>query len=217
MIETPDVAPDEAGTDPSAAPPAGALWPGDTGRLREPSRRALLQLLRGPYLGAERHPSLWAALLNDEPEVRSRLADLYLDLVIDHDAQIAFIRNVDADADADAPRVVRTSPLTFIATALLLHLRQQLLTAPPGTRVIVDLDEATDALAVYRGVDESDPAGFAKRIRAAWSRMIDYGVLAPTSTEGRYEISPVLRLVFGADQIAALRAEYARLAAGEGA
>lgn len=213
MIEIPDGAPDAARPDPSAAPPAGALWPGDTGRLREPSRRALLQLLRGPYLGAERHPSLWAALLNDEPELRSRLADLYLELVIDHEAQIAFIRNV--ESDADAPRVVRTSPLTFIATALLLHLRQQLLTATPGTRVIVDLDEVTDALAVYRGVDESDPAGFAKRIRAAWSRMIDYGVLAATSTEGRFEISPVLRLVFGADQIAALRAEYARLAAGE--
>lgn len=213
MIEIPDGAPDAARPDPSAAPPAVALWPGDTGRLREPSRRALLQLLRGPYLGAERHPSLWAALLNDEPELRSRLADLYLELVIDHEAQIAFIRNV--ESDADAPRVVRTSPLTFIATALLLHLRQQLLTATPGTRVIVDLDEVTDALAVYRGVDESDPAGFAKRIRAAWSRMIDYGVLAATSTEGRFEISPVLRLVFGADQIAALRAEYARLAAGE--
>lgn len=42
--------------------------------------------------------------------------------------------------------------------------------------------------------------------------MISYGILASTTTEDRFEVSPVLRLIFGADEIAAVQAEYRRLA-----
>jgi hypothetical protein len=187
------------------------LWSGDTGSMRAPSRRALVQLLRGPYLSSDRHGKLWGALLNDEAPIRSRLADLYLDLVVDTEAQVAFVRNVDSVA-ADAPRVVRTATLTFMDTAMLLHLRHQLLAAGGAERVIVGQDEVTDQLGVYREGDNADPAGYAKRINASWTKLVKYGILAPTSTEGRFEISPVLRLVFGAEQIAAVQAEYARLA-----
>lgn len=192
------------------------LWPGDTGTLREPSRRALVQLLRGPYMSADRHPAVWGALLNDEAEIRSRLADLFLDLVVDAEAQVAFVRNVVHD-DTDTPKVVRTVGLTFMDTAMLLHLRQVLLRSGGGERTIVGQDEVADQLGAYRTATDADPAGFAKRINASWQKLINYGILARTSTEGRYEISPVLRLIFGADQIAAVQAEYDRLARASGA
>lgn len=207
--------PDDGSPDDGSTPtPTDALWADDTGTLRAPSRRALVQLLRGPYLSADRHAHLWSALLNDEAPIRSRLADLYLDLVVDEVAQVAFVRNVD-DEQADAPRVVRSATLTFMDTAMLLYLRRQLLTAVGGERVIVGQDEVSDQLAVYQaqGKAEADPAGFARRINASWTKLVKYGVLAPTSTDGRYEISPVLRLVFSTEQIAAVQAEYTRLAA----
>lgn len=189
-------------------PPAG-LWEGDAGTLREHSRRVLVQLLRGPFLSAARHANLWSALLADEEQIRARLADLFLELVADHESQIAFARNVQ-EAE-DAPRVIRTATLTFLDTALLLHLRQQLLHDAHNTRTIVGVDELTDQLQVYRGRDNADPAGFSKRINSSWTKMVKYGLLAPTSTEGRFEVSPVLRLVFGPEEIAAVRAEYQRL------
>jgi hypothetical protein len=83
-----------------------SLWETDTGTLRADSRRAFVQLLRGPYLSAARHGHLWAALLNDEAEVRSQLADAYLELVVDAESQLAFARNV-SSPDADAPKVSR--------------------------------------------------------------------------------------------------------------
>ncbi|HXD28111.1 MAG TPA: DUF4194 domain-containing protein [Arthrobacter sp.] len=190
------------------------LWDGDGGSLREPSRRALVQLLRGPYLSAARHANLWAALLADEEQIRSRLADLFLDLVADHESQVAFVRNV--QAATDAPKAMRTAPLTFLDTAMLLHLRQQLLHDAHGTRTIVGADEVADQLQVYRGKDNADPAGFSKRIETSWNKMVKFGLLAKTTTEGRFEVSPVLRLVFGAEEIAAVRAEYHRLAAPAG-
>lgn len=192
--------------------PATALWPGDAGSMRAPSRRALVQLVRGPYLSADRHGNLWGALLNDEEQIRSRLADVYLDLVVDAESQVAFVRNVDS-LIADAPRVVRSATLTFMDTAMLLHLRQQLLSAGGAERVIVGQDEVIDQLGVYKDGDNADPAGYAKRINASWTKLVKYGVLAPTSTDGRFEVSPMLRLVFGAEQIAAVQSEYSRLAA----
>ena len=187
------------------------LWDGDNGTLREPSRRVLVQLLRGPYLSASRHGNLWTALLSDEDAVRSSLADLFLDLVTDHAAQVAFVRNT--SADVDAPKVMRTATLTFLDTALLLHLRQTLLQESGGRKTIVGADEVADQLQVYRGKDNADIAGFSKRINSSWQKMVKYGLLAATSTEGRFEVSPVLRLVFGAEEIAAVQAEYRRLAA----
>lgn len=207
---------DEDVDDGARAASLPGLWPGDPGTLRAPSRRALVQLLRGPYLSAARHPALWSALLTDEATLRSRLADLFLDLVVDTDQEVAFVRNVDHD-DVDTPRVVRSAPLTFMDTALLLHLRQRLLGASGGERVIVGQEEVVDHLMVYRGADDTDQHGFTKRITASWEKVKKYGLLAATSTEGRYEVSPVLRLIFGPDQIAAVRAQYATLAAQAGA
>ena len=189
---------------------APGLWEGDVGTLREPSRRALVQLLRGPYLSARRHAHLWSALLADEEAIRASLADLFLELVADTESQVAFVRNV--QAVKDAPRVMRTATLTFLDTALLLHLRQQLLHDVHGARTIVGADEVSDQLQIYRGRDNPDQAGFSKRINSSWMKLVKFGLLAPTSTEGRFEVSPVLRLVFGPEEIAAVRAEYRRLA-----
>lgn len=194
------------------AQPAGSLWPTDTGTLREPSRRALVQLLRGPYLSAERHGKLWNALLNDEQQIRSRLADLFLELVTDQQGQFAFARNAES-AQVEVPKVMRTATLTFMDTAMLLHLRQLLLHADGNEATIVGQDEITDQLQVYSGKDGGDAAGFARRVNASWVKLTRYGLLAPTSTEGRSSVSPVLRLVFDAQEITAVQAEYARLAA----
>lgn len=191
---------------------AASLWDGDSGTLREASRRALVQLLRGPYLSAAIHGRLWTALLADEDAIRSRLSDMFLELITDDAAQVAFVRN--AGGEIDAPKVMRTATLTFLDTALLLHLRQQLLHESTGNKAIVGADEVADQLQVYRGRDGADPAGFAKRINTSWAKMVKYGLLSATTTEGRFVVSPVLRLVFGPEEIAAVRREYTRLAEG---
>lgn len=194
---------------------SGLLWPGDAGVLPEPSRRVLLQLIRGPYLSAARHPQLWRVLLFDEPAIRSRLNELFLDLVVDRTSEVAFVRNVEI-ADLDLPRTVRTASLTFLDTAMLLLLRQQMLAGDGAERVIVGQDEVYEQLQVYRTAGRSDESDFTKRLNASWGNLKRYGIISDTTTEGRVEISPVLRLVFGPDQIQALREEYRRIAQSGG-
>lgn len=190
-----------------------SLWRGDTGTLREPSRRALAALVKGPYLSADRHGEVWRALVADLDAIRSRLADMFLDLVVDDTLGVAFIRGAQTAAGS-APQVVRTLPLTFIDTVLLLHLRGELVRSGGAGRVIVGKDEVYEQLGVYRAIASTDEAGFVKRINASWTKVEKQNLLVKTTTEGRFEISPVLRLVFGPEEIAAVGEEYQRLLAG---
>lgn len=185
-----------------------ALWVGDTGGLHEGSRRALVDLVKGPYLSQARKRELWEALLADERAIRSRLHDLFLDVVIDREHEIAFVRPVEVDG---APEVVRTRSLTFIDTAMLLVLRQTLLAEEGRGRVIVGQDELADQLSVYRkGRDESD---FRRRVNASWANMNTLGLLH-TTEEGRAEISPIVRFLIDAERVAAIQATFDEAAKG---
>jgi hypothetical protein len=205
---------------PVTAPVAGAggghaLTTTDRGRLPAEARRVLVGLLQGPYLASSTHPNLWSVLLTDEELIRERVGDLFLDLVLDKEAGVAFIRPMTSD-DVDLPRTIRSVPLTFIDTVLLLFLRERLLQSGGG-RVFVGRDEIDEQLEVYRAADDTNVAQYAKRVNASVSKMKDSSMLRGTTEEGRYEISPVLGLVFDADQVRAVTAELRRLSGAGGA
>src|SRR5580692_10327828 len=106
---------------PEAASAIGNLYPGDTGELPWETRRALVQLLAGPSLEARRHAKLWPILVRDEVIIRRRLAELFLELVMDVDLKVAFTRQADV-GDVDSPILLRRSQLTFLDSILLLYL-----------------------------------------------------------------------------------------------
>ncbi|WP_228756104.1 DUF4194 domain-containing protein [Pseudomonas aeruginosa] len=81
--------PAEAQAPDDAQAPANTLFLGDSGELALDTRRALVQLLAGPSLDGRRHPKLWPILVRDEAVIRRRLAELFLELVIDRDIQVA--------------------------------------------------------------------------------------------------------------------------------
>ena len=183
--------------------------PVDHGELDPATRRVLLSLIRGPYLRAEEQTKVWSALVRHEGVVRTRLADLYLDLVLDLDAGVAFVRNLEID---DAPKVVRAHRLTVLDTALVLFLRKRLLAGQGSVaRTFVGRDEIEDQLRSYQRLVATDKKGFTDRITASINKMTKNSVLLPAGTEDRWEISPVLALVFGADEVAAVTADLSRL------
>lgn len=200
----------------ATAQSATALWSGDTGVLGEQPRRALLELIKGPYLSGVKAPALWSALLADETGIRSRLDELFLELVLDRMGEFAFVRNV-STTELKVPSAVRSAALTFLDTAMLLVLREMLLTGEGEGRVIVGRDEVFEQLSVYRTVDR-DESDFAKRLNSSWLNMKNkLRVIHQAGAEDRAEISPVLRLIVDAEQIQAIGAEYRRIAAADGA
>lgn len=195
----------------SSSSAAARRYPGDTGELDLASRRALVQLLKGPLITSAKHPEVWRTVIADQRLLRSRLSDVFLDLVIDEENEIAFTRPADTGESVDAPSVLRTERLTFMDTVMLLALRQLLLRAQPGERVIVDRDEIAEQLEMYRRAADTDPAGYRKRINASWTKLTKYSLLTSTTTEERMEVSPVLRQLFDAEQVSLVAAEFDRI------
>lgn len=190
-----------------------SVWPGDTGTLGIDARRALLKLVKGPYLSATRAPGPWSALLADEAQIRSRLHDLFLDLVLDRDAGFAFARNA-TTGEQEVPVAVRSEQLTFIDTAMLLVLRQMLLSGEDDGRVIVGRDDVFEQLAPFRTADR-DETDFTKRLNASWLKMRNKLRVVHALSDERVEISPVLRMLVDAEQVRTIAAEYERIRAGE--
>ncbi len=194
---------------PQAAPDEGALFRGDTGTLPFDARRALCQLLAGPSLDAQRHGALWPALLRHEPAIRRVLCELFLELVLDREGGVAFTRQADT-AELESPSLLRSAPLTFIESVLLLFLRQRLAEADTrGERAVVDEAQLVEAMSVYEKNLSTDRAGFARRVLTAIGKLRDHQLLSRLrGSEDRYEVSPVLKLLFSAEDVQALVEAY---------
>jgi hypothetical protein len=178
------------------------LYPDDTGLLPEPARRALVQLLSGPSLEQRRHPRLWPALLQHEAVIRSRLADLFLELILDPDRGIAFTRQADT-GELETPILLRRSPLTFIDSVLLLYLRQVLVDAElRGQPALVDRDELAEQLRLYEPAENTDRAGFDKRVNNAIEKAKKNSLLYPLKGNAdRFEVAASLKLIFGPEEV----------------
>lgn len=191
-----------------------ALFVEDSGALPLETRRALIQLLSGPCLDGKRHAKLWTTLLKDEEVIRSRLSELFLDLIIDRGQEVAFTKQADT-GELLVPMLLRRSPLTFLDSALLLYLRQHLSRADAhGERAVVEREEIVEQMSVYEKSANCDKVGFTKRLSASIEKFKKNNILQSIrSSPDRFEIVPTLKLLFSSDEILALTALYNRLAA----
>jgi hypothetical protein len=141
--------------------------------------------------------------------IRKRLSELFLDLVVDVDLQVAFTRQATAP-DIDAPVLLRRLQLTFLDSVLLLQLRHRLTQADAHEeRAVIAIEEIREQLSVYEDRASTDHAGFFKRVDASIEKMKKHSILHRIrSSDDRYEIAPTLKLLFSPEQIQALSRLY---------
>ncbi|MGJ7538515.1 MULTISPECIES: DUF4194 domain-containing protein [unclassified Variovorax] len=189
------------------------LFQSDKGELRGETRRALVALLAGPSVDGERQPKLWYVLKRDEAVLRSRLNELFLDMALDDENRVAFIRQVPQQGDTDIPVLLRRQPLTFLQSAALLVLRAALASASAaGQRAVVSGAELIADLAAYEDPSKSDKARFSKQSLAVVEALKKVSILRPIpGSTDRYEVSPTLSLLMPAEQLAALAKTYESL------
>lgn len=189
------------------------LFAGDTGTLAHDTRLALCKLLQGPFIDAD--SPHWKAVLRDESILRMRLSDVFLELMLDRDRRVAFTRQAET-GELDTPVLLRSLPLTFIESVLVLHLREKLIDAESrNDRAVVDEESLVESISLF-----AEPAGDAvatrKRLVAAIEKMRKNNILINIrGPERRVEISPALRLLFTANDVEALGRVYQKIAAGE--
>jgi len=191
------------------------LYPGDTGSLPGDARRVLTHLLAGPSLEEKRHAIMWPALLRYEKEIRSRLSELFLDLEVDKELGVAFIRQA-RTGDLDAPILVRQLSLTYMQSVLILYLRKLLMDAiARGEPAITSHTEISEEMKLYDTADNTDRAGFEKHVSSAIDKMKKNSILSLIrGSEDRYEVSATLKLLCTPEDVDAFTRQYQKLRDG---
>ena len=180
------------------------LFAGDTGTLEPDVREVLVRLLRQRYLSAEAQPAHWRTLLAHQPVIESRLHDLYVRLVVDHDRGLAFKRQV-RDADVPVPVLLRDEPYSRVETVLLVHLRalHQRERGAGEAAARVDLEELEQTALSFADPTSSNLAVRQREIRSAVARLVRERILEEES-QGRYRVLPIVDVVLSVDRLTEL-------------
>ena len=183
-------------------------------RLPEPARRALVSLLMNRYISRTRNRAAWEGTVAYESDVRASLDEIYLDLILDREAEVAFKRQQDGD---DVPRMLRREKaLTRDASFVLIFLRREYAFADPDDGpVVISRDQISEFLRAYREDGDSDDARFSRRVDAAINALIKpWQILEPDpAVDYLFTISPVVVPLVGVDEMHRFEAAF-RQAAG---
>ncbi len=184
------------------------LFEHDAGTLNFDQRQLLVTLLRGPYLLRSDKKHLWETLVMSRESIESMLNNLFLTLVCDEDLGIAFCRQADT-GELEAPQLLREFQVTYLDSVLLLEMRQRLIEAKErGERGFIAADSVEEILKTFDASSKSNEHIFKQHVNAVLTRLQERKLLKRAGQSQMYEISPVLELIFNAEEISALKDAY---------
>jgi uncharacterized protein DUF4194 len=180
------------------------LFAGDAGTLDADVRRVLVQLLRRKFLLAEKYPAQWRTLLENQQIIESRLHDLFVRLVVDHDRGVAYKQQV-RSAELDVPILLKDDPYNRAEALVLVHLRTvfQRERGTGETSARVDIEELEQTVLTYFDPDDHNLARGQNEVRTAVHRLTREGLLTEESTD-RYRITPLIEIVLSTEKLTEL-------------
>jgi hypothetical protein len=189
--------------------PGQPRFDGDTSELPPAVCWTLQELLAAPHIraGVGRH---WTILQQYEIVLRSRLSELGLVLEINQEHGYAFTRQGD-DPSPHARTLLRARTLSLAASALTLYLYNQYLLAPDDP--VVETADMIEHMLGYKPAEDTDEAGFVRKIHAAIRALDEAHVIKPVPST--YLIYGVITSLLSADRVEALTARYTAIAAGK--
>ena len=178
---------------------------GDTGVLDVAVRRVLVRLLQRRFLVADKSPGQWRTLLENQQLVESRLHDLFVHLVVDHDRGVAYKKQV-RSAELDVPILLKDDPYGRAETLVLVHLRTvfQRERGAGETSARVDVDDVVQMVLTFFDVEDKNLAARQTEIRNAVKRLEKDGIIEEES-EGRYRVTPLVEIVLSNERLVELR------------
>ena len=168
-----------------------SLFEGDEGGLEYSQRRVLVTLLKQRFISARTHPRDWTVLVEHERLIRSRLNDLFLDLMVDRAREVAWKRQATSETGSRFPTMLYDAAWSREETLVLVHLRDRLRAglASGDARVFIDREDIVGYVASFRPSHATDVAGDETRARNAVASVVKAGLLIPAGNEERFEIS----------------------------
>jgi hypothetical protein len=184
---------------------------GDTSELPPEVCWALQELVAAPHV-SEKSRKHWPVVLQYEDVLRSRLSELGLILEINREFGYTFTRQAD-DPSPHSRVILRAKTLSLAASALALYLYNQYVVSPDDP--VVDTADMTDHMMAYKRPDDTDEAGFQKKIKAAVKTLEDAAIIRPVKGTTRFIIYGVITSILTAEQVTVLDQRYRAIARGE--
>lgn len=180
-----------------------ALFAGDDGRLDLAQRQALVAVLKKRFITAVTDPKVWRTVTADPQILRSRLHDLFMDLHIDTEREVAFKRQVTPEGGGTFPTLLYDTPWGREETIVLVHLRGRLRNeqAAGNTRVFVEREDIFEAVEAHRPSTATDHAADRKRVIRAIETLTKTGLLIGASTSDRFEISAAIEVILPLEKL----------------
>jgi len=181
------------------------LFPGDRGALDPAVRRVFVHVLQRRFLLADRNREEWTVLLDNQQLIESRLNDLFVRLVVDHDRGVAYKQQVRSD-EIEIPILLRDAAYSRSETLVLVHLRtvyqRESAAGEPAARV--DIEDVEQTVMSYFVDADGDTARRQRSIRSAMDRLARDGIV-DEETSGRFRISALVEIVLSAEKLRELR------------
>lgn len=196
------------------------------------ARRVIVHLMKQGVIIAAQKSKLFEQLCRYETLVRRHLAEVYLKLVLDSRAGVAFVASYDNEfaaesasetdefAEADESEdefvtLITKRTLTLYDTLVLLVLRKhyQERESAGEQKIIIDIERLESYLTPFLPLTDHSSLD-RKKLVARVKEMVRRKVLATVrGTEDRYEITPIIRYVVDASFLESMLEEYKQLAA----
>jgi hypothetical protein len=199
----PDIDTDEISDDSKTS-----LWPDDTGSLTVGARRALVLLLKRQHVWAARNPKEWAWLLRWQFEIESRLNDLFLELVVDQEHEVAYKRQAARDVGRQFTTLLHDNVYSREEAAVLLHIRevyQREIRAGNEAAYVDKRDLVTelDYVRPERTKDHKKADGYLDNAFKSLTK--DGFLLADRNNEDRLRVSPIIEVLLTVERVYAFR------------
>lgn len=183
--------------------PGADMFEGDSGTLYPEQRRCLVALLKHRYISAERHPEPWEVLLKDEGLIKSRLNDMFLELQVERDQQIAFKRQTVSYTGDPLPSLLRERAHTKEETIVMLALRQRFFAQRQEgeDHVYVERETLMEEIAERWPEDLTNRSAAQKKAGTAIDGLATAGVLLKTADPDRFRISPIIEVLLPIEKL----------------
>jgi hypothetical protein len=184
---------------------------GDVSELAPEACWALQELVAAPHVSSKSGKT-WPVVLQYERELCTRLSELGLVLEINREFGYAFTRQAD-DLSPRSRVILRTRTLSLSASALALYLYSQYVVSPDDP--VVDTADMIDHMMAYKRPDDTDEAGFQRKIHAAIRALDEAWIIKPVKGTSRYVVYGVITAILTAEQVTVLEERYRAIARGD--
>jgi hypothetical protein len=172
-----------------------ALFDGDEGGLELDQRRAMVVLLKNRFITPESHPREWRAIIAPGRLIEQRMNDLFLELVVNLEREVAYKRPITSDTGGrDFPTLLHDTAWQREETALLVFLRVRARTEQSRGEAHARVAEAE----LQEYLEENRPASATNRVadsgrtKRAIGTLKTAGLLVKTDEDGVFRISPAI-------------------------